>query len=89
MVVLAWYMVAEYNLRLGPSNTKDNLEEAVRYLYKDLYQEKVPSTVKKDELRTILLNEKNRKYFNFKDKLTNNVPYCLQSPFYDPKNKLL
>ena len=89
MVVLAWYMVAEYNLRLGPSNTKDNLEEAVKYLYKELYQEKVPSTVKKDELRTILLNEKDRKYLNFKDKLTNNVPYCLQSPFYDPKNKLL
>ena len=89
MVVIAWYMVAEYNLRLGPSNTTDNLEEAVKYLYRELYQERVPSTVRKDELRTILQNEKDRKFIGFKDKLTNNVPYCLQSPFYNPQNKLL
>ena len=85
MVVIAWYMVAEYHLKLGPSNTTDNLEEAVKYLYEELYQRQIPSTVKKDVLRGILKNETDKKYLRYKDTLTNNVPYCLQSPFYDPK----
>lgn len=89
MVVIAWYMVAEYHLKLGPSNTTDNLEEAVKYLYEELYQRQIPSTVKKDVLRGILANETDKKYLRYKDTLTNNVPYCLQSPFYDPQNKLL
>ena len=32
MIVHAWYMVTEFNLKLGPCNTTDNLEEVVRYI---------------------------------------------------------
>ncbi len=31
MIVIAWYMVTEYGLKLGPNNTTDNLEEVVKY----------------------------------------------------------
>ena len=89
MVVIAWYMVTEYSLKLGPSNTTDNLEKVVNYLYETLYQEKIPSTVKKSVLRDILQNETDKEYLKYKNILTNNVPYCLQSPFYNPENKLL
>ncbi|MBR6095111.1 MAG: hypothetical protein IKP92_08855 [Lachnospiraceae bacterium] len=83
MIVDAWYMVAEYNLRLGPNNTTDNLEEVVKYLYHDLYKEKVASSVPRDRLLEILENEKDVKFTEYKKKLTNNVPYCMQTPFYD------
>ena len=33
MVAEAWYMVTEYNLRLGPSGTTDNLEEVIKYIF--------------------------------------------------------
>ena len=29
MIVHAWYMVTEFNLKLGPCNTTDNLEEDI------------------------------------------------------------
>ena len=89
MIVIAWYMVAEYHLRLGPNNTVDNVEEVVKYLFEELYHKQVPSTVKKDVLRNLLLNETDKRFLKYKDTLTNNVPYCLQSPFYNPNNKLL
>ena len=89
MVADAWYMVAEYNLRLGPNNTTHNLEEAVKYLFHDLYKEKIPSSVQKEKLLSILSVEQDRQYLAYKKKLTDNVPYCLQSPFYDSSNRLL
>ena len=93
MIVDAWYMVIEYKLRLGPCNTVDNLEEVVKYLYYDLFHETVRSTENKDKLRELLATETDKKYTDYKKKLTNNVPYCLQSVFYpsikDPnKNKI-
>ena len=30
MIIDAWYIVSEFNLRLGPANTTDNLENAVK-----------------------------------------------------------
>lgn len=33
MIADAWYMVTEYNLRLGPIGVTDNLEEVVKYIY--------------------------------------------------------
>jgi len=89
MIVTAWYMVTEYHLRLGPCNTVDNLEEVVKYLYEVLWKKQIPSTEKREILREKLKNETDRKYIQFKNTLTNNVPYCLQTPFYSPGNKLL
>lgn len=82
MIVIAWYMVNEYGLRLGPNNTTDNLEDVVKYLYKVPFEEKVPSAVKKEVLRKKLEELEDKKYIDFKETLINNVPYCLQSPFY-------
>ena len=82
MVVIAWYMVNEYRLKLGPTNTTDNLEEAVKYLHDEVFEGRISSTVKKEALRELLNNLEDRKYRQFKNTLTNNVPYCLQSPFY-------
>ncbi len=82
MIVIAWYMVNEYGLKLGPNNTTDNLEEVVKYLYKIPFEEKVPSAVRKGELRKKLNDLNDKKYTNYKETLINNVPYCLQSPFY-------
>ncbi|MBO4701834.1 MAG: hypothetical protein J5625_04130 [Lachnospiraceae bacterium] len=93
MIVIAWYMVNEYGLKLGPNNTTDNLEEVVKYLYKVSFDKKVYSAVKKEVLRKKLNELNDEKYIDFKETLINNVPYCLQSPFYkeikDPdKNKI-
>lgn len=83
MVADAWYMVAEYRLRLGPSNTTDNLEEAVKYVYSELNKEQIPSTEKREILVEYLRQLNDSKYLRIKRTLTDNVPYCLQSPFYD------
>lgn len=89
MVAKAWYMVAEYHLRLGPNNTTDNLEEAVKYVYEELNHGCIPSTEKKEVLLEYLIGLKYVKYLKYKNKLTDNVPYCMQTPFYDTKNRLL
>lgn len=84
MIVSAYYMVNEYNLRLGPNNTVDNLEEVSKYIYKNY---KYPSTVKDTKLLSFLETTEDIKIKEFKRIMTYNVPYCLQSPFYtDLKN---
>ena len=35
MIADAWYMVTEYHLRLGPLGITDNLEEVVKYIYRN------------------------------------------------------
>ena len=85
MVADAWYMVAEYRLRLGPSNTTDNLEEAVKYLHDVLFKERVPATEKREKLIEKLRHLDDRTYLGYKRKLIDNVPYCLQTPFYGTK----
>lgn len=89
MVADAWYMVAEYHLRLGPNNTTDNLEETVKYVYSDLNRERIPSTEKRELLVEYLKKLTDSKFLSFKRVLTDNVPYCLQTPFYDTKDRLL
>ena len=86
MVADAWYMVAEYRLRLGPTNTTDNLEEAVKYVYYTLNQQTIPSTEKREILIKYLKKLNDKVFMDYKRKLIENVPYCLQSPFYDPKD---
>lgn len=84
MIVSAYYMVNEYNLRLGPSNTVDNLEEISKYIFMEYRH---PPTVKDSVLLTFLETTEDSKIKEYKKALTFNVPYCLQSPFYtDLKN---
>lgn len=89
MIADAWYMVAEYHLRLGPNNTTDNLEEAVKYIYTELNQERIPSTEKRDALVKYLNGLKDSRFSAYKRALIENVPYRLQTPFFDPSDLLL
>lgn len=89
MISDAWYMVTEYHLRLGPNNTKDNLEEVVKYLFEDLNQGKISSTTPKEELLEYLTELADKKFIDYKNTLTDNVPYCMQTPFFNPNDKLL
>ena len=89
MIADAWYMVTEYHLRLGPNNTTDNLEEVVKYLYEVLSEGRIASTEKKDVLLAYLRELTDRKYVSYKETITINVPYCMQTPFFDPKKRLL
>ena len=88
MVADAWYMVNECNLRLGPTDTVDNLEEAARYLYKEA-KEKLPTTEKREKLIRFLRDLDDKRYVEYKKKMIENVPYCLQSPFFTPAIKNL
>ena len=80
MIAYAWYMVTEYNLRLGPVGVTDNLEEVVKYIYKTYH---IMSSEKRDKIIKFLKETKDRKITNFKRLLILNVPYRLQVPFYD------
>lgn len=75
MVADAWYMVTEFRLNLGPSDT---LEALVKYIYQ-------VSGLKTNEKKDVILS-----FFNgFNDKnvaemkrtIIQNVPYRLQAPF--------
>ena len=79
MITDAWYMVAEYHLNLGP---RDNLEFAVNRLVEI-------SGFKASEEKPVLLdyirNCRDPEVLRYKNTLTQNVPYRLQSPFLDWK----
>ena len=80
MIADAWYMVTECHLRLGPVGVKDNLEEAVKYIYSNYG---FLSSEKKEKILEFLRNSDDKKLTKYKADLTLNVPYRLQTPFYD------
>ena len=80
MIADAWYMVTEYHLRLGPLGITDNLEEVVKYIYKEYG---FASSEKREKLISFLENSDDKKILKYKSDLTLNVPYRLQVPFYD------
>ena len=80
MIADAWYMVTEYHLRLGPIGIKDNLEEVVKYIHTNYG---FPSAEKRDKILAFLKNTDDTEILKYKSKLTQHVPYRLQSPFYD------
>lgn len=80
MIADAWYMVTECHLRLGPVGVKDNLEEAVKYIYSNYG---FLSSEKKEKILEFLRNSVDKKLTKYKADLTLNVPYRLQTPFYD------
>ena len=79
MIEDAWYMVTEYKLRLGPCNTTNHLEEAVKYIFSTT---KISSTAKKGTVTRYLKTCDDPIIKRHKRNLIVNVPYCLQSPFY-------
>jgi len=81
MIVDAWYMVAEYHLRLGP--VTDNLEEVVKYI---IAKKGFAASEKREVILAYLENSDDAQLRKYKKILTDNVPYRLQSPFYDGIN---
>ncbi len=80
MIADAWYMVTECHLRLGPVGVTDNLEEAVKYIHSSYG---FLSSEKKEKILEFLHNSDDKKLMKYKADLTLNVPYRLQTPFYD------
>ena len=76
MIADAWYMVTECHLRLGPVGVKDNLEEAVKYIYSNYG---FLSSEKKEKILEFLCNSDDKKLTKYKADLTLNVPYRLQT----------
>lgn len=77
MILDAWYMVTEYHLNLGPSDT---LEKAVHYICD---KEKIAPAEKKERILAYLQNTDDKQVKAFKQILTYNVPYRLQAPFLE------
>ncbi len=80
MITEAWYMVTEYHLRLGPLGTTDNLEEVVKYIHENYG---FISSEKREKILAFLQETDDKRIKKYKTDLTLNVPYRLQSPFYE------
>lgn len=80
MIADAWYMVTEYHLRLGPFEVTDNLEEAVKYIGQT---NPFPAVEKRDKIIAYLEKSDDKKLLYYKKELIKNVPYRLQTPFFD------
>lgn len=81
MICDAWYMVTEFHLSLGPSDT---LEKLVLYIQS---KEAFPSNVKRNELLYYLMETEDAFVHKTREALIRYVPYRLQSPFLLMKNK--
>lgn len=80
MIADAWYMVNEYHLRLGPNGVTDNLEEVVKYIYqKGIFK----SAESREAVIKYLEKTDDSQIRKYKRELILNVPYRLQTPFYD------
>ena len=89
MIVHAWYMVTEFNLKLGPCNTTDNLEEVVRYISTEY---KLASTVEEGKLHEFLRTTENVRIDKYKEKLIvlssisiDRLRYLIFPPFTTPE----
>ncbi len=76
MIADAWYMVTEYHLNLGPSDT---LEKVVNYI-KTTYPS-IKSCEKKSNILSFLKDTSDKEIIRNKKILIGNVPYRLQAPF--------
>ena len=83
MIADAWYMVAEYHLRLGPLGITDNLEEVVKYIHEKY---RFAPAEKREKILEFLQEVEDKRIIKYKSDLTLNVPYRLQVPFYDEIN---
>ena len=79
MIVSAWYMVAEYHLNLGPSDT---LEALIHKVFK-LSNGILKSSDGRENILAFLSDCQDNDVKAMKKTLTRNVPYRLQSPFLE------
>ena len=77
MIAEAWYMVTEFHLNLGPSDT---LEKAVKRMA-EISQ--IKSSEKKSTILEYVKQCDDKELKKHKSTLTRNVPYRLQAPFLD------
>ena len=77
MIADAWYMVTEYHLNLGP---RDTLEKVVDHIYRTTGM--LPS-IKKQDILNWLKRCEDPVVVKCKRDLTLNVPYRLQTPFFE------
>ena len=77
MIANAWYMVSEYRLDLGPSDT---LEELVKEAF-DNPDNQLKSSSKKNEIIDSISSSSDKALKKKKQTLALNVPYRLQAPF--------
>lgn len=75
MIISAWYMVSEYHLNLGPSDT---LEGLVDYVYES---SGLKSNEKQEKVLSYLEQFENKEFKKKKNTLSYHVPYRLQAPF--------
>ena len=77
MIADGWYMVSEYKLNLGPSDT---LEKVIETAFSRV---NLKSSEKKEVILTTLSNSDDKELIKMKKTLTLNVPKRLQAPFLD------
>ncbi len=77
MIADSWYMVSEYKLNLGPSDT---LETLVHYIFEI---SGMKTSEKKSDIHNYLEHCNDKKVFEMKRTLTYHVPYRLQAPFVE------
>jgi len=77
MITDGWYMVSEYKLNLGPSDT---LEKVILTAFDRV---NLKSSEKKTVVFETLSSSTDKKLLKMKKVLTLNVPYRLQAPFLD------
>jgi len=77
MIVSAWYMVSEYHLNLGPS---DSLEKLVLYAQN---KSNLKSSSKEKDIVEYINNSDDSTIREYINVLSINVPYRLHSPFLD------
>lgn len=77
MIAEAWYMVCEYRLNLGPSDTLESLVKQVASI------SQMKSSEKKENIIAYLNLGNDKETRRMKRILTHNVPYRLQAPFME------
>ncbi|MFA7673557.1 MAG: HNH endonuclease, partial [Clostridia bacterium] len=77
MIVSAWYMVSEYHLNLGPSDTLEALIHRLMQLNNGILK----TSDSRENILAFISDCQDNYVRSMKRILTRNVPYRLQSPF--------
>ena len=79
MIVSAWYMVSEYHLNLGPSDTLEALIHRLMQLNNGILK----TSDSRENILAFISDCQDNDVRSMKRTLTKNVPYRLQSPFLE------
>lgn len=77
MIASGWYMVSEYKLNLGPSDTMEKM------ILQAFTKFGIKSSESHDRIIEVLNNKIDPELLEMKKILSNNVPYRLQAPYLD------